>query len=65
MTTNQKKIIRLALLGLEQKSVAVSNILQSFQNLGVDIVDEVFSGDAENPFVRLEGEDKFAGLLLP
>ena len=65
MTTNKKRVIRLARLGLEQESDAVSDIIQSFRSLGVDIVDEAFQDDAESPFVRLDGEDKIDGLLLP
>ena len=65
MTINKKRVIRLALYGLEQNSDAVSDILQSFQSLGVDVVDEAFQDDAENPFVRLDGDDKFDGILLP
>ncbi len=65
MTTNKKRTIRLALLGLEQKPDTVSNILQSFRSLGVDVVNEVFQNDNENLFVRLDGEDRFDGILLP
>ena len=65
MTTNKKRVIRLGRLGLEQKSVVISDILQSFRSLGTDIVDEAVPYNNENPFVRLQGEDKFDGLLLP
>ncbi len=43
----------------------ISDILQSFRSLGVDIVDEALPNDSENQFVRLDGDDKFDGLLLP
>lgn len=65
MTIKKMRVISLARLGLEQKSITVDDILQSFRSLGVDVVDEAVSGDADNPFARLEGKEKFAGLLLP
>ena len=65
MTMEKKRVIRLALSEIEQESVAASDILQSFRRLGVEIADETVSVDAESLFTKLDGKNKFDGLLLP
>ena len=65
MKIDKKRVVRLALFEIEQESDTSSVILQSFCQLGVEIVFETISAEVENPFARLDGVNKFDGLLLP
>ena len=65
MTINKKRVIRLASFGVEQESTEIGDILQSISLLRLEIEAESFSNDTENPFVRLDGKNKFDALLLP
>ena len=65
MTINIKSLIRLALFKIEQDSVAVREILQSFSRLGVECVVEIVSVEIENPFNQLDEENNFDALLMP